>query len=661
MMRPALGCLSAASLVAVLLATPSSSLAADKWISVRSENFFLVGNASEKTVRGVARKLEGFREGFGRLFPNSLKKSSVGTTVLVFRTDESFKPYKPLYQGKPANIAGYFQSGSDINYIAMTEVLEVPQIIYHEYVHALTSDSMAGLPNWIKEGIAEFYSTFAIQGGNRLQVGKLIDHHILLLRQKPMLSLAELFSVGYDSPHLNEAGKQGIFYAQSWALAHFLMLGQEQKRQKQFSTYLSFLAAGKPQKESFEGAFQASYEQIEKELGQYIRGLTFPSVTFTLRDAVTVEKEMSSSAISEAASLHHLGDMLAHIRRVDDAKVTLQKAIALDPKLAGPYGALGMMAVRESQYPEAAQHLKRAVELDGENYLTQYYYARMLERQAADEGERLEGEVLQTMRAALKKSLQLNPSFLEAASLLGYVNLAGHQDLDETISLLQPVVKGAPGRVDLTIMLADALVRKERFDEAKSVLAPVAASNAVDKRHRDSARDILEYIERRGAVIDEIRSVPTMKEPEEDEVDDTDSPEAADEAPEVKRASPNAKDTVLEEVSSERPAGPADPSTTPIIRKDARFEGTEEIRGSLVMLDCGKGGATLTVSTAGKAIKLHTPDPSRLEFISSTPSVKGEVACGPLKPTIPVRVLYRPGPGAGGSIGVPVFVEFVQP
>src|SRR5688572_20385511 len=85
--------------------------AADKWLSVRSRNFLLVGSGSESQIRRVGRDLEEFRAAFVSLFPWAGKESMVGTTVVVFRNDQTFRPFKPLYEGKPANVAGFFQAG----------------------------------------------------------------------------------------------------------------------------------------------------------------------------------------------------------------------------------------------------------------------------------------------------------------------------------------------------------------------------------------------------------------------------------------------------------------------------------------------------------------------------------------------------------------------
>src|SRR5262245_1620021 len=90
--------------------------AADKWTTVRSKHFLLVGSASENEIRDVAENLELFRAAYSRFFTLQEKAASVGTTVVVFKTDDAFRPFKPVYQGKPANIAGFFQGGQDVNY-----------------------------------------------------------------------------------------------------------------------------------------------------------------------------------------------------------------------------------------------------------------------------------------------------------------------------------------------------------------------------------------------------------------------------------------------------------------------------------------------------------------------------------------------------------------
>ncbi len=83
----------------------STVQAKDTWTSVRSKNFFLVGNAGEKDMRKVAARLEQFREVFTRLLPGAKFQTPVPTTVIVFKSMSSYKPFNS------GNNAGYFQKG----------------------------------------------------------------------------------------------------------------------------------------------------------------------------------------------------------------------------------------------------------------------------------------------------------------------------------------------------------------------------------------------------------------------------------------------------------------------------------------------------------------------------------------------------------------------
>jgi hypothetical protein len=217
------------TLLCLLLLAQVSSLALDNetkeiWTKVRSKNFLLVGNASEKEIRQVGAKLEQFRDALTRLFPGASVQSSVPTTVIVFRSDETYRPFKPFYEGAPSNVAGYFQSSTDLNYITITidgNTARPYGTIFHEYVHLFVESNLRGLPLCLNEGLAEYFSTFDISdGGRKVTVGKSNDYHLKILRSREWLPLESLLSADNKSPLYNESEKRDLFYAQSWALAH---------------------------------------------------------------------------------------------------------------------------------------------------------------------------------------------------------------------------------------------------------------------------------------------------------------------------------------------------------------------------------------------------------------------------------------------------------
>ena len=172
--------------ILLTLAPAREGAAKDNWISVRSRNFQLIGNAGEKEIRQVANRLEQFREVFTRLFPKAKFTAPRPTTVVVFKNDKSYSPFR-----SNQNIAGYFQPGPDVNYITLTAEVRGEQdpftVIFHEYTHLLVNSTLGNVPTWFNEGLAEYYSSFNISEERKVTPGKPISNHVYLLRESKML------------------------------------------------------------------------------------------------------------------------------------------------------------------------------------------------------------------------------------------------------------------------------------------------------------------------------------------------------------------------------------------------------------------------------------------------------------------------------------------
>jgi Protein of unknown function (DUF1570) len=273
--------------------------AKDTWTSLRSKNFLLVGNASEKEIRQVGIRLEQFREAFSRLFTKMNFNSPVPTTVIVFKNDSSYRPFKPN-----PNVAGYFQSGTDVNYITLTTEARGEEdpfaVIFHEYTHLLVNNTMGNVPVWFNEGLAEYYSTFSISDNQKVMLGKPISNHVYLLRESKMLPLRTLFQVDQQSPYYNERDKRSVFYAEAWALMHYLILGTNGQRLTQMGKFVTLMDTNVPMEQAFQQAFQMSFENMEKELREYIRRDRYPILTSQLATKLAVDTEMQAAPLTEA-------------------------------------------------------------------------------------------------------------------------------------------------------------------------------------------------------------------------------------------------------------------------------------------------------------------------------------------------------------------------
>lgn len=616
-----------------------TAAAKDTWTSLRSKNFFLIGNASEREIRQVAERLEQFREVARHLFIKANFNSPLPTTVVVFKNDSSYRPFKPN-----ANTAGYFQSGPDINYITLktesSDDLNPFSVIFHEYTHLLVNNTMGNMPTWFNEGLAEYYSSFSMSDDQKVVLGKPIAHHVYLLRANRMLPLRTLFKVNQESPYYNERDKQSIFYAESWALMHYLILGNQGQRREQLFKFTKLTEANLPLEEAFSQAFQTTFENMEKSLREYIRNDSYTVAAGQFQHKLDLDKEMQAAKLSDAEVQAYLGDLLLHSYR-PEAESYLQRALTLEPKLAIANAALGMLRVREGKIDEARQSLERAVEANSQNYLIHYYYAYALSREGMDQMQLVNGyqpETAARIRAELKKAIDLRPDYPESYHLLAFVNLVTETQLDESITLLKRVLATSPGRNDLLFTLAQVYMHKQDYETARQILERLR--NSGDQRLRQQAEGLLTQLVAREEYLARLETAK-QKSLERSEA----LPPGTDSA-----ASANGVANVA--------AGDLSSNLRENLRKPG--EGEQQVQATLLRIDCDAKGIIFTVRINGRVVKLYTDRFENVRRVAFSADAGREITCGPRKSENAVVICYVPAADARAKIeGTIKSIEFV--
>jgi tetratricopeptide (TPR) repeat protein len=431
----------------------------DNWRSVRTNNLFVIGNADAEKLRQVAAWLEFFHSSFARLVSRNVLNSSVPTTVIIFRDDASFTPFKPLYQGRPANIAGFFQPGDDVNYIAIsldTGERDPFSTAFHEYVHLHLRDNVPGAPVWLNEGLAELYGSLQFSGNDAL-LGAPIVPYIRILRDHELLPLETLFSIGTNSPHYNEQDKSGIFYGQSWALVHYLMLG-DRGRQEQFKRFLQQVSRGEEAAKAIEGSFGITLAKLEEDFQSYVRRGDFTAQRIAgVNDpqAYTSYTAMQRTSLTEGEANYYLGDLLLHIGRDNDAERYFKQAVALDPSFLPANAALGLLYAYRHRYDDAKRYLQKAT-TSPQTYMVHYLYAYVLSR----EGMSADGTVSDysaenaaVIREQLQLAIKLAPNHAPSHHLLAVVDYIRNERLDEALNAAQKAHQLTPGNKDYSDLI----------------------------------------------------------------------------------------------------------------------------------------------------------------------------------------------------------------
>jgi tetratricopeptide (TPR) repeat protein len=472
-----------------------------QWFETRTAHFNIYSCGAPQDVYKLSARLEQFCQAF-TLLTTAQAVASPPIVVMAFPDHEAMKPFLPLYQGQPANLAAFFQRGSDENLI----VLALPgtnsayadmEVIFHEYTHLLFRHNDPIWPLWLKEGMAEVYSTFETTGYNA-RIGKPIDHHLRLLAQQPLMPLAELFAVVHDSPQYNERSRQGIFYAESWLLTHFLMAGDNPAYQVRFRQFRGLLLQGQLPEQAFTNALQTSLPAVEAELRRYLRQGRFIPIERPLAADISSPVTLTTRPITPVENYFRLGDELFRINRPDAAESYFKQAQKLAPASPLPYEGLGLLAAERGQHDEALRDLKDALQHSSTSFLAYYIYAREQYQLTADAQDRhapLKNEAAAEIRGELQKSLVLMPDFGPAHELLGFFEMVQGDDLALAEQHLHRAILLEPENPAYLFSLAQVQLRNRDLAAARSTLQPLLLPN-VDAKLRAHAEEMIQGIAR---------------------------------------------------------------------------------------------------------------------------------------------------------------------
>jgi hypothetical protein len=260
---------------AVCPATPEKP---QKWLEVRSPHFTVITNGNEKQARRVIGQFERIREVFHTALPRLKVDTSVPIIVLAAKDEKTFAALGPGDWTKKGQLkrSGYFLRGPEKNFVLLrldVEGTDLYHTVFHEYTHLLVNQNVKSLPLWLDEGLAEFYGNTRILD-KEVQLGYPSGDHVQFLRENRLMPMDTLFKVDHSSPYYNEEHKGSVFYAQSWAFVHYLMVVRTKPSDAPLLTFLNLLEQDVDGLEAASRAF-GDLAKVQKELESYIHQATY--------------------------------------------------------------------------------------------------------------------------------------------------------------------------------------------------------------------------------------------------------------------------------------------------------------------------------------------------------------------------------------------------
>ena len=456
-----------------LAAIPDST---ESWIRADSPGFTFYSNAEPSVLSDLAYRLELLHSVLEGLNPARPLASSLPTSIFVFRDRATFAPYKPRSNGRPAAVAGFFIAHPHAGFVAVHSDPQTDRrgVILHEYIHGFLRENLPQAPLWLNEGLAEFYSTFD-SDEEEARIGQLIDSHLLWLRQQPAIPLRRLLETETTSHTYNDRRKNPGFYAQSWALVHYLLLGGEEPR-AELASYLALLEEGVEPLEAFDLAFGASYRTLERKISRHLQDAAVEPLSAPVE--APAGDLLQVTPLSRSDTLFHLGWLLAHQTpaRVDEAQRHVDAALRIDPHHAPSFTAQGYLDALEGDHQSATYHFERAAELGADDYLLHFLRANSLARIVGTwpSAERWAGDglaLIEEARVHYRESLRHESGFVEAWAGLGATYVTDPDPSTEGLRALRTAYEKLATRPDVIYNLAVLSARLGRRQDAEDLIA----------------------------------------------------------------------------------------------------------------------------------------------------------------------------------------------
>lgn len=218
------------------------------WKRMRSAHFTAVGDASERDMQRTLTELEVFRATLLAAFPSMTLDAGGPLTVILFSSRDAIAPFVPRdANGRPEReIIGYQTSNGEATYLVMVVGQNLPSLrdpvslVVSSLMEDVVARNIPHAPYWVRVGLAELYSVPARSNEERRVLGRANRSSVSWLRNAALLPFDVMTRIGGEDD-LDETNPS-TFFAQSWALVHYLILSGQ--RTGQLDAYLEALRRG---------------------------------------------------------------------------------------------------------------------------------------------------------------------------------------------------------------------------------------------------------------------------------------------------------------------------------------------------------------------------------------------------------------------------------
>lgn len=446
------------------------------WQQVRAPGLVVVSDAGPKDTQGLATHVMALRSVFSSIWPTA-EPEARPVIVVALRATSDLRRLLPDIWATPRHSrpAGVFVRGLDRDYLALG--LEGGQarwfdILDHEYGHLLVDRHLERLPVWLDEGLAELVA----RGASTTEAEAGRAAYLRLLDERPLIPLPQLLSADRSSPHYTDSALTARFYAQSWALTHYLIAADGGARADRLTAFIALLRRGVSDSDAAETAF-GSLETLQARFRHYLQSARLDTVRRPLLPRLPGIAP-NATALEPADGWLLLGDFLEHTGELAQAAATLDRAQRLGAGArAIERRSLGLL--RRQQFVEAEAMAAEALRADHRLAIARYVRAVATMAQSHP----LPPERADRSEADLRAAIDIEPGLARAHAVLGGLLATARRRPQDGLVHARRAVELDPSDLAHRIALAQVLLLDGQPAEARWL-----ANHVVRRAGSDSER-----------------------------------------------------------------------------------------------------------------------------------------------------------------------------
>lgn len=488
-------------LAVCLSALTAPATAASKWIRTESDNFIIYSNASEKTTRDYAKKLEAFRGLTNLLLGSADKSAKVKFDIILLNNDDQMLLVRPNFSKHVAGV--YFSCGEgnsafsalqSSNGDLLDEQDQSLVVLFHEYSHYIMSQhAKSYYPAWYVEGFADFLATAAPEKGN-ITIGEASRMRTWTLAEDRWIGFEKVLkpTFGFTGDRSNNEWEISSFYAQSWLLTHYML--SDSNRAKMLNAYFADLGMGGDPVTSFESRTGLKVKELRTTLQRYRDKMYYMSLPM----ADYAEAKIQTTQLpADTDNFILQRSLLTTCMPPEQGKAVLAQLSAKKAQLGGNIDyrlALVRAHLLYGNVTDAEAEIGPLIDTHPDNFEANYLMGRIYYRMAQTAKGQDRNDLIDAARGFFLTAYKVNklnaPNLYSVA--LSFENQPGFPDTN-ALNAANGAHILAPGVPDYAVFAAFANLSNGKRDEAVAMLTPFV-SNPHDRAQAERFQKAIDAI-----------------------------------------------------------------------------------------------------------------------------------------------------------------------